>query len=91
VAGQSFTRALVREFNLSLAQAEQRKRVPESAERLSDICEALSPVSDDLSEEVQQALTAYSQTWSDHPVQGVVVLGGGAVQHGLFRHLRSGR
>ena len=44
VAGQSFTRALVREFKFSMAQAEQRKRRPESAERLSDLYEVMSPV-----------------------------------------------
>ena len=62
VAGQSFTRALVKEFNLSIAQAEQLKRAPESAERLSDLYEALSPVFDDLLKEAQESLAAYAET-----------------------------
>ena len=86
-----FTRALVKEFKLTIAQAEQQKRVPESAERLSDIYEALSPVFDDLSKDVQQSLIAYSQTHPDHPVQRVLGFGGGARLHGLFRCLRCGR
>ena len=91
VAGQSFTRALVKEFNLSLAQAEQRKRAPELTERLSDVCETLSPPFDDLVGEVRQSLIAYAQTWPDHPVQRVFGFGGGVMLHGLFRHLRCGR
>jgi type IV pilus assembly protein PilM len=91
VAGHSFTRALVKEFNLTLAQAEQRKRAPESAERLSDAYEALSPLFDDLLKEVQQSLIAYAQTRPDQPIQRVLGFGGGAMLHGLFRYLRCGR
>jgi Tfp pilus assembly PilM family ATPase len=91
VAGHSFTRALVKEFNLSLAQAEQRKRAPELAERLSDVYETLSPVLADLVGEVQQSLIAYEPTRPGHPVQRVLGFGGGAMLHGLFRHLRCGR
>ncbi len=91
VAGHSFTRALVKEFNLSTVQAEQRKRAPESAERLSDLYEALSPVFDDLLEELQRSLSAYAEARPDHPVQQVVVLGGGFSLHGMFRYLRCGR
>lgn len=91
VAGHSFTRALVKEFNLSTAQAEQRKRAPETAERLSDLYETLSPVFDDWLAEVQQSLSAYAESRPDHPVQRVVVLGGGFFLHGMFRYLRCGR
>lgn len=91
VAGHSFTRALVKEFNLSIAQAEQRKRSPESAERLSDLYKLLSPMFADLLDEVQQSLAMYAEAWPDHPVQRVLGLGGGFSLHGLFRHLRCGR
>jgi type IV pilus assembly protein PilM len=91
VAGHSFTRALVKDLNLSLAQAEQRKRAPETAERFGDICETLSPVFEDLSKEVQRSLAAFAKTQPDHPVQQVLVFGGGAILHGLFRYLRCGR
>jgi type IV pilus assembly protein PilM len=91
MAGRSFTRALVKEFNLSIAQAEQRKRAPESTEHLIDLYEALSPVFDDLLKEVQQSLVAYGELQPNRPVQRVLGLGGGFSLHGLFRHLRCGR
>jgi type IV pilus assembly protein PilM len=91
VAGYSFTRALVKEFHLTLAQAEQQKRDPESTDRISRVYEALSPVLDDLSKEVQQSLSAYSQAHPDNPLQRVLGFGGGAMLHGLFRCLRCGR
>ena len=91
VAGHSFTRALVKEFNLTLAQAEDRKRSPETADRFSDFCEALSPVLDDLLDEVRQSLEAYAESHPDRPVERLVGLGGGFLLHGVFRHLRCGR
>jgi type IV pilus assembly protein PilM len=91
VAGHSFTRALVKDFNLSIAQAEQRKRAPESADRLSDFGQTLSPVFDDLLKELQQLLAVYARSQPDHPVERVLGLGGGFSLHGLFRHLRCGR
>ncbi len=91
VAGQSFTRALVQEFNLSIAQAEQRKRAPATAERMSDLYAALSPVFDDLLTEVQESLASYSAAHPDRPVQRILAVGGGFALHGLFRHLRCGR
>lgn len=90
VAGHNFTRALVKEFNLTVAQAEQRKRAPESAERLSDLYEALSPVFNDLLKEVQRSLTAYSESQPDRPIRSIFGLGGGFSLHGLFRYLRCG-
>jgi type IV pilus assembly protein PilM len=91
VAGHSFTRALVKEFKLSVVQAEQRKRSPESSQRFSDVCEAMLPVFEDLLKELQQALAAYAVAQPDRPVQCVVGSGGGFLLHGLFRHLRCGR
>jgi type IV pilus assembly protein PilM len=91
VAGHSFTRALVKEFKLTVARAEQLKRLPHSAERLSDFYEVLSPVCGDLLKEVQHCLAAYAQARPDRPIQSVLGVGGGAMLHGLFRYLRCGR
>jgi Tfp pilus assembly PilM family ATPase len=91
VAGQSFTRALVREFKLSVAQAEQLKRRPESAERMSDLYGSLAPVFSDLLRETQHALAACAAAQPDLPVERVFVLGGGILLHGLFRYLRCER
>ncbi len=91
VAGHSFTRALVTEFKLSLAQAEQRKRSPESAERFSDLYEAISPVFEDLLQELRQALAAYAVAQPDRPVQRLLGVGGGLSLHGMLRWLWHGR
>jgi type IV pilus assembly protein PilM len=91
VAGHSFTRALVKEFCMSLAQAEQTKRAPETAKRFSGVCETLLPVFEDLSEEMQRSLVAFAETQPDHHVQQVLTVGGGAMLHGLLRYLRCGR
>ena len=91
VAGHSFTRTLVKEFNLSIAQAEQRKRAPESAERLSDLYQALSPVFDDLLTEVQQSLAAYAESCPGQPVQRLLGLGGGFSLHGLLQYFWQAR
>ena len=91
VAGHSFTRALVKEFKLSVAQAEQRKRSPESSERFSDLYEAMSPVFEDLLKELQQALAAYSIAQPDRPIQHILGVGGGFSLHGLLRWLWHGR
>lgn len=91
VAGNSFTRALVKEFKLSVAQAEQRKRSPETAEEISELYEAMSPVFDDLLREIQESLAAYNESQPHRPVQRVLGLGGGFSLHGLFRYLRCGR
>ena len=91
MAGQTFTRALVKEFNLSLAQAEQRKRAPESPGRLSDLFEVLGPVFEELLKETQEALAGYAQAQPDRPLRQVVGLGGGFSLHGLLRYLRCGR
>jgi type IV pilus assembly protein PilM len=91
VAGQTFTRALVRELKLSVAQAEQQKRAPESAGRLSALFEAWSPMLQDLLRESRDALAAYTQEAPDCPVRQMIGLGGGFSLHGLLRGLRCGK
>jgi type IV pilus assembly protein PilM len=91
IGGHSFTRALVKQFNLTVAQAEQQKRAPEAAERLSDFYDALSPVFADLLKEVQHSLAAYAESQPDCPVQRAFGFGGGFALHGLYRYLQCGR
>jgi Tfp pilus assembly PilM family ATPase len=91
IAGHAFTRTLVREFAWSLTQAEQQKRTPETAERLSDLYQPLTPMFADFLKETQQSLAAYAAVQPDHPVDRVLGLGGGFALHGLFRYLRCGR
>ncbi|MCE5302433.1 MAG: pilus assembly protein PilM [Planctomycetaceae bacterium] len=91
VAGHSFTRALVKEFGLSVAQAELTKRSPETADCLSQWQAAILPGLEDFAEEVRKSLNAYIAAEPDHPVRQIVGLGGGFSLHGLFRYLRCGR
>ncbi|MEN6407268.1 MAG: pilus assembly protein PilM [Thermoguttaceae bacterium] len=91
VAGHSFTRAMVKEFTLSVAQAELKKRSPETAESFSALHAAMAPVLEDLSEEVRKSLAAYAAAQPDYPVWQILGLGGGFALHGLFRYLRCGQ
>ncbi len=91
VAGHSFTRALLSDFQLSIAKAEQLKRAPEAADRLADVYEALAPVFADFLKEVRESLAIYERVDPARPVQRVVGLGGGFAQHGLLRFLQWGR
>ncbi len=91
VAGRSFTRALVKELNLSVAQAEQLKRAPESAPQIGPFQQALAPVFDDLLREVRQSLAVYAQAEPGRPVGQLFGLGGGFALHGMFRYFRCGR
>lgn len=91
VASHSFTRAAVKDFNLSIAQAEQLKRAPASAQNISEVYASWSPLFEDLVREVQQALAAFARVEPECPVQKVFGLGGGFQLHGLFLHLRSAR
>ena len=86
VAGQTFSRSLVKEFNLSLAQAEQRKRAPESLGRLSDLFDVLGPVFEELLKETREALAGYAQAHPGRPLRQVLGLGGGCSLHGLLRY-----
>lgn len=91
VAGQSFTRALVREFHYSTVQAEEKKRAPESAGRLSELFEAWSPPFQDLLKESRASLASYAEAVPDRPVRQIVGMGGGFSLHGLLRGFRCGR
>ena len=74
-----------------MAQAEQLKRRPESAQRMSELYGAIGPLFDELLEEAQHALAAYAAAQPDLPIERVVGLGGGFSLHGLLRHFRCGR
>ena len=91
IAGDGVTRALVKEFKLSSAQAEQLKRSVESAASFSAVEQVLTPTFDDLLGEIQRLLAGYSTATPDRPFQRVLCCGGGFALHGLFRHLRCGR
>lgn len=91
VGGHAFTKALVREFNLTIIQAEDLKRNPTKARRVSHLYEIWEPIFDDMIKELQTALRSYTQLHDDRKIEKIVGVGGGLQLHGLLRYLRIGK
>ncbi len=81
------SKALVRQFRIPFAKAEQWKRNPASAANSAALYEAVQPVFEDLFQEVKTELDAYQQAYPQRPVQRILALGGGIRLHGLLRYL----
>jgi len=90
VAGHSLTRALVRELNVTYAQAEKLKRDPTDAPSLGEMHRALEPVYKDLANEALASLGAHDTAHGKNRVQRFLAVGGSSGMHGLLRYLRSG-
>jgi len=91
IGGHTFSKGLVREFNLTMAQAEHLKRDPAGAERLSDVYRILDPVFEEFAAEIEMALAAFKKSHPGAGVRQMLGLGGGFRLHGLLRYLRTGR
>lgn len=87
---QSVTKALAREYQLSFAQAEQLKLHPESAEQLSPLYAAVTPVFAGIAEELQRFLHARANLDPPQRVDRVLGVGGGFQFHGLWSYLLTG-
>ena len=90
IGGQSATRALIQELNLTQAQAEQLKCEPARAKRLAPVYHALSSRFDDLLEEIRLSREALAKIYPNIKPAKLLVLGGGLRQHGLLRYLQRG-
>ena len=91
VGGHTFSRALVREFHLTLQQAEEWKRDPSRVDRWSRWESALSSVFESLSKEFKAALGAFAKDYPGEKIERILAVGGGMQMHGLLRYLRTGR
>jgi type IV pilus assembly protein PilM len=91
LGGHTFTKALVREFNLTVVQAEELKRNPAKARRISRLYEIWEPIFDDLIKEIQTATQSYRQVYENRSIERIVAVGGGLQLHGLLRYLRVGK
>lgn len=87
---QSLTRALAREYQLTFAQAEQLKLHPESAEQLSRLYQAVTPVLAGIAEESQRFLEARASLDRPQRVNRMLGVGGGFQFHGLWTYLLTG-
>jgi Tfp pilus assembly PilM family ATPase len=89
--GHTFTRTILREFRLTLQQAEEWKRDPSQVDRWSRWEEALGSVFESFGKELRSALDAFAKDYPGERVGRILVVGGGAEMHGLIRYLSTGR
>lgn len=82
-----FNKAVMRQFEASFATAEQLKRNPAKAKRISKLHEAWAPSFDLLLKDTGDSLEAFRTTDRRRPIQCIYALGGGFLTHGLHRHL----
>jgi Tfp pilus assembly PilM family ATPase len=90
VGGNGFSRALVKEFQLTFAQAEKLKRNPTAVRELHRLYAALEPRLADLVRETHRTVDAFLQKDSAREVKRFIVTGGGAKLHGVLRRLWHG-
>jgi type IV pilus assembly protein PilM len=88
-AGNQFTEAIQREFNLSFEQAERLKRgQPVDRFQPADARSVLDGVSGELATEVQKTFDFFAATSSEGPVDEIVLSGGCALTPNLQQVLR---
>jgi type IV pilus assembly protein PilM len=90
LGGSDITRLLMKRFKLSQAQAEQLKRKPQQARRMSKLYEALTPLFQELAGELDRSFNMHHKVYSQQTITNVYGLGGGFQLHGLMRHLLRG-
>lgn len=88
-AGNQFTEALQREYNLAFEQAERLKK-GETVDRysLADARPVLDSVSAEMGNELQKTFDFYSATSSEGPIEEIVLSGGCALTPNLEQVLR---
>jgi type IV pilus assembly protein PilM len=88
--GEQFTKALVRELQLTAAQAEELKRRPARAESMHRMYHALEPALEALIADARSMLDAFAASHPSQRIERVLDCGGSFRLHGLLRYLRSG-
>lgn len=81
------SKALVRQFRIPFAKAEQWKRSPASAVNTAAFFDTIRPVFEDLFQETKTELEVFREAYPERPVQRILAVGGGFRLHGLFRYL----
>jgi type IV pilus assembly protein PilM len=87
VGGNHLTRAIMKEFRLTFAQAEHLKRNPAAATELAGLYEAMEPVFQHLVAEVRRSMGAFSSANPEHEVSRGLAVGRACKLHGFSRYL----
>jgi type IV pilus assembly protein PilM len=87
----NFTKALVRQQRLTVAQAEEFQRDPLRAESLQALYQVLEPVFEELAKQIEAAFAQFSRAHRHAKITRLLGVGGGFRLHGLFGFLRSSR
>jgi type IV pilus assembly protein PilM len=87
----NFSKALVRQQRLTLAQADELLRDPLRAESLFAQYQILEPVFEELAKQIETAFAQFSRAHRHAKITRLLGVGGGFRIHGLFGYLRSYR
>jgi type IV pilus assembly protein PilM len=90
LGGNSLSSALVREFQLTFAQAEKVKRCPTAVRELHRLYGALEPRFADLVREVRRTMDGFLQADPRRSLRRFVIAGGALKLHGALRYLSQG-
>ena len=90
LSGHDFNQALIKQFKLTADQAEQLKREPAKARRLSQWLSTLQPLFTQATSEIERTLASYRKLDYAEPVGQIFGHGGGFKTFGLFQELRGG-
>ncbi|MBN2579877.1 MAG: pilus assembly protein PilM [Pirellulales bacterium] len=87
IGADRLNRLLVREFNLTFAQAEGWKRNPDAAPDFGKLSDVLQAGFADVVQSLSEAAEAYEKAYPDAPLSRYLTVGGGFLVHGLLRYL----
>lgn len=90
LAGDDFTKALVREFKLVRRQAEQAKRAPHRVRKITGLIAAWEPIFNQLRHECQRSLDQWKTLDPSAPPDELFCIGGGTQIYRLVDSLRGG-
>jgi type IV pilus assembly protein PilM len=90
IAGNDFTKTLMKQFKLANAHAEQLKHKPQQARRISQLYEVLTPLLEDLAAEIDRSFNMHRKAYPRQTITKLIGVGGGFQLHGLHRYLLHG-
>jgi Tfp pilus assembly PilM family ATPase len=91
LGSEHFNKALVRQFHITLSQAEALKRDPAAAPDIVPFYDAIDSVCASFFEELAGWLAELATTHRQLRLGRILGVGGGFLMHGLLRHLRQGK